>query len=198
MSEDKYAILMETSGEECESWYYFIKYDGNKENLEHLQSQLESIDWFVLDDLSTFDLALDNLISAQTAKEMTKIDLNSCSFHRKFDGKLKKVKLNIKPKDKIEKKMGKIFNVLGYGGIDKFIDKEDIDEEDLTDCTDSESDSEENKKPRMKGPFKSSVRERNSVKKTLKEKTLKEKTLKEKDNSHDSDSYSSDIPEALK
>ena len=26
-----YATIMETSGEECESWYYFIKWDGNEE-----------------------------------------------------------------------------------------------------------------------------------------------------------------------
>ena len=30
----KYAILMETSGEEFESWYYFIRIDGNEENLK--------------------------------------------------------------------------------------------------------------------------------------------------------------------
>ena len=28
----KFAILMETSFEDCESWYYFIKYEGNEDN----------------------------------------------------------------------------------------------------------------------------------------------------------------------
>ena len=32
----KYAILQETSGEESESWLYFIRYQGNEEALAHL------------------------------------------------------------------------------------------------------------------------------------------------------------------
>ena len=34
--EVKYATIMETSGEECESWYYFVKYNGNEKNLQYL------------------------------------------------------------------------------------------------------------------------------------------------------------------
>jgi hypothetical protein len=151
----KYAILQETSGEESESWLYFIKYQGNEEALEHLAKQLESIDWYILDDLSTFDLEKDYLVSEQTAKEMTKVDLNHYSFHRKFDGTLKKIDLKLKDSYKNEKKMAKVFDVLGYGRIDEFIDGEDIDPEDLangsgessseseTDSSESESDSSE-------------------------------------------------------
>lgn len=138
-----YAILMETNGDECESWLYFIKYQGNKENLEHLNSQLEQVDWFIMDDLSTFDLEIKYLVSEQTAKEMTKVDLNHKSFNRKFDGTLKKINLGFKKKDKNEKKIIRSFNVLGYGKIDKFIDEEDIDEEDLiTNSSESSSESE--------------------------------------------------------
>src|SRR5688572_5638785 len=88
-----YAILQETSGEESESWYYFIRYQGNEEALQHLQKQLEKIDWYLLDDtdVCTFDLELDYLVCEKTAKEMTKVDLNHFSFHRKFDGKLQMV-----------------------------------------------------------------------------------------------------------
>ena len=32
-STNKYAVLMETSGKEFESWYYCIKYNGNEEAL---------------------------------------------------------------------------------------------------------------------------------------------------------------------
>ena len=136
---------METNGQECESWLYFIKYKGNEKNLEYLQQQLESIDWYILDDLSTFDLDLEHFVCSKTAKEMTKIELNSYSFHRKFDGTLEKIDLKLKKKDKNEKKMVRVFDVLGYGQIEDYISDEDLDEEDLTSNSDfsEESDEEE-------------------------------------------------------
>lgn len=139
----KYAVLMETNGEECESWYYCIRYQGNEENLNHLQKQLEMVDWYIIDDLSTFDLDLEHLISETTAKELTKLELNHVSFHRKFDGVLDRIDLNIKEKDNNERKMVKAFDILSYGQIEDFVDKEDLDEEDLTDI--SSSDNEEEK-----------------------------------------------------
>ena len=141
----EYVALMETNGKECESWYYFIKYDGNEKALKQLESQLNKVEWYVVDDLSVFDLDLDHFVSASTAKEMTKLELNAYSFHRKFDGKLREIDLGFKRKDKNEKKICKAFDQLGYGQIEDYIDDEDIDDEDLTDnesCTDSESDSE--------------------------------------------------------
>jgi hypothetical protein len=138
-----YVILMETNGEEYESWYYFIRVEGNEENLQHIQKQFEKVDWHILDDLSTFDLDLENTISAKTAKEMTKVDLNHTSFHRKFDGKLKKIDFDFKKNDGNSTKICKIFDMLGYGQIDDYISDEDIDPEDLvsnnSDSTDSES-----------------------------------------------------------
>lgn len=143
VEEKKYVVLMETSGEECESWYYCIKYNGNEKNLKYLQDQLESVDWYILDDLSTFDLDLDHFICEKTAKEITKLELNHHSFHRKFDGVLEKIDLKLKKKDKNEKKMVKVFDILGYGQIEDYIDDEDLDEEDLTDApSDSESESD--------------------------------------------------------
>jgi len=141
----EYVALMETNGKECESWYYFIKYDGNEKALKQLESQLNKVEWYVVDDLSVFDLDLDHFVSASTAKEMTKLELNAYSFHRKFDGKLREIDLGFKRKDKNEKKICKAFDQLGYGQIEDYIDDEDIDDEDLTDnesCTDSESDSQ--------------------------------------------------------
>lgn len=140
-TENKYVVLMETSGEECESWYYCIKYKGNEENLQYLQKQLETVDWYILDDLSTFDLDLEHFISEKTAKELTKLELNHHSFHRKFDGVLDKIELNLRQKDKNEKKMVKVFDILGYGQIEDYIDDEDLDEEDLTDTPQSSSES---------------------------------------------------------
>ena len=129
----RYAVLMETSGEECESWYYSILYNGNEENLTYLQSQLESVKWRVDDGMSTFDLDLEHLISEKTAKELTKLELNHCFFHRKFDGSLQKIELNFKSGDKNKRKIKKAFEILGYGRIEDFIDQEDIDAEDLAD-----------------------------------------------------------------
>jgi hypothetical protein len=140
-----YAILQETSGEESESWLYFIKYQGNEEALTHLGKQLAQVDWYILDDLSTFDLETDYLVCERTAKEMTKVDLNHYSFHRKFDGKLKKIDLGFKDHHSNEKKMTKAFNVLGYGKIEDFIDGEDVDPEDLashSQCSESETSSD--------------------------------------------------------
>ena len=90
---------------------------------------MEKVDWYILDDLSTFDLDLDYYVSANTAKEMTKLELNHCSFHRKFDGKLKNIDFDFKKKDGNETKICKVFDVLGYGQIEEFIDDEDIDED---------------------------------------------------------------------
>jgi hypothetical protein len=67
--EVKYATIMETSGEECESWYYFIKYNGNEKNLEYLKQQIEQIEMYIIDDLSTFDIELEHLVSEKTRFE---------------------------------------------------------------------------------------------------------------------------------
>lgn len=142
VGERKYAVLMETNGEECESWLYFLKYEGNEKNLKMLQEQLEQVDWFIMDDLSTFDLEIEYLVSEITAKEMTKVDLNHKSFNRKFDGTLKPVNLKFKKNDKNEKKIQRAFDKLGYGQIEDYIDEEDIDEEDLATHTVTESEEE--------------------------------------------------------
>ena len=137
----KYAILMETSPEEYESWYYFIRVEGNEDNLNDLKKFIESIEWSIVENCNVFDIELDHLISATTAKELTKVDLNHTSFHRKFDGVLKKIDFKFKKKDGNEDKMWKIFDVLGYGQIENFIDDEDLDEEDL--ATDNGEDEDE-------------------------------------------------------
>lgn len=167
-TENKYAILMETNGEEFESWYYFIKYNGNEETLKHLQKQLESVEWYLSDEddevngLSTFDLELEYLVSEQTAKEMTKVDLNSCYRHRKFDGTLQRIELGFKKRHSDEKKMTKAFDILSYGQIEDYIDQEDYDEEDCcsdsseeeneeeSDSSEEESEEEKEKKPKKK------------------------------------------------
>jgi len=142
----KYAVLMETSGEECESWYYFIRHDGNEEALNNLNEQLNQVsEWYIIDGYSTFDLVLDPLVSHQTAKEMINLDLNHTSFHRKFDGVMKKVNLKFKSTDKDSRKIKRAFKVLGYGRIENFVEDEDVtltsddleEDEDTSSSTDS-------------------------------------------------------------
>ena len=144
----KYAVLMETNGEECESWLYFIKHDGNEDKLQHLLKQLEQIEMYIIDDLSTFDLDLEHLVSEQTAKDMTKIELNSVSFHRKFDGVMKTINLGLKRKDSNEKRIRRAHKALGFGNIDEYIEDEDIDTEDqVTERSESEHDDDEDLVP---------------------------------------------------
>lgn len=147
----RYVILCETNGGELESWYYFIRYEGNEEALEYLDSQLRDIEEMVIiGDMSTFDLDLKNTVSELTAKEMTKIEINSIMFHRKFDGKLKNINLNFKSNDKNDYKICKMNRKIGEGRFFKYIEDEDIDEEDMIDLSelkenssDEESESEE-------------------------------------------------------
>lgn len=178
----KYAILMETNGKEYESWYYFIRKDGNEEALQHLHKQLESIDWYIIDELSTFDLDMTHLVSATTAKEMSKAELNATSFHRKFDGKLEKIDFGFRKKDNNEVKICKVFDLLGYGQISDFIDDEDIDDEDLltsdsdtSDSDDSVSDSDHSDS--SDSAYTSSSEEETKLKSKLKNK-VKSKTKK--------------------
>lgn len=121
----KFAILMETNGEEFESWYNFIRYDGNEESLQHLQKQLEKVDFYVIDDMSTFDLDLDHLVSEDTAREMCTVDLNAFMFHRKFNGKLKKIDFGFSRKDENEDRIEKVHEKIGFGDIDKYVDGEE-------------------------------------------------------------------------
>lgn len=110
-----YVVLMETNGKECESWYYFIRYKGNEEALKYLNKQLKQVEWYIKEDLSVFDLDLENFVTAQTAKQMTKLELNSYAFHRKFDGNLKNINLRFRTKDKNDKKLCKAFDQLEIG-----------------------------------------------------------------------------------
>lgn len=138
VEERKYAVLMETSGKEIESWYYFIKYQGNEDALKYLARQLDKVeDMYIIDDYSTFDIDLDHLVSEQTAREMMRLDLNFESKHRKFDGKLKRIDFGFKPHNSDEKKIRKANRKLARGKIELYVDGEEVDSE-----SDSESGSE--------------------------------------------------------
>ena len=121
----RYVILMETNGEESESWYNFIRYEGNEDALQQLKRQLEKVEFYVIDDMSTFDLEMDNLVNEDTARQMCMVDLNAFMFHRKFNGKLEKIDFGFSRKDDNEDRIGKVHDKLGFGDIDKFVDGEE-------------------------------------------------------------------------
>lgn len=132
-----YAILVETSHEWRETWYNFISYNNNKENLHHLSKQLKSIDWKLIPHLATFQLHLDPLVSSETASEMCQLTINQFLPHQKFDGKMKKIYFDInEDNDGDVTKMGKVYDTLKYGRISKFFsgsgeeDKEEEEEDD--------------------------------------------------------------------
>lgn len=140
-----YALLQETCADDGESHYVFIRYQGNEDNLKHLAKQLNLIKDWDIDEGSVFDLELDYLVSEQTAKEMTKVDINSY-FHRKYNGKLKKVSLGFRDHESDRKKIRKLHEILGNGGITEYLSDEDLDPDELEELmnqSDSDEDSED-------------------------------------------------------
>lgn len=136
-----YAVLAETNNQYCETWYYLIRYDKNVDALEYLYKQLDSIDWIYLENYSSFSLDLINLVSSQTAKELTKISINDGSKHRKFDGDLQFINFRFRNKDHNILKLIKVCELIANGNIDQFIDNEDYDSN-LREDDDSEDDSD--------------------------------------------------------
>lgn len=143
-----YAVLIETSEEKRESWYYFIKYRGNEANLKHLFKQLDSIYWKLLPELCSFELHMDTLVSERTAVEMCQLKMNYLC-HQKFDGKLKKIYFDFEEQDGNVTKMGKVFDILKFGRISQFFgeeessrsDEEEEEEEDYVEEEEEEEDS---------------------------------------------------------
>lgn len=141
--ENRYAVLMETSGKEYESWLTFIKVEGNEDNLKLLQAQFELIEWYILGENSTFDLDLENTVSDITAREMTTVDLNHSLFHRKYDGVLQPINFGLDKVTKNKKKIKLVNELLGFGGIEDYVDGEDVVETEARRLAMSSSDSDD-------------------------------------------------------
>jgi len=139
MSSKKYAVFIETSEEKRDMWYYFIKYDGNEANLNHLYKQLESIHWTLLPGLCSFQLHLDHLVSEETAFQMCQVK-NQFLSHKKLDGKLKKIYFDFDEHDGNVTKMGKVYDVLKFGRISDYCVKYSL--SDLNLCLSSSSSGE--------------------------------------------------------
>jgi hypothetical protein len=138
-TEGKYATLVETSFELNQSWYVFIKMDGNEKLIYQLSHLINQIDWKKKSDnyLNQFSFDVDNLVSAKTAKELTMLGLNHIYKHTKFDGKLRKIPLEFNNFDSNNTMMCKINDLLKNLNISKFVDDMDV----STDYADTEDDS---------------------------------------------------------
>lgn len=136
--DNKYVIMMETTDTLQESIYYFLKYNGNEEIIGCLSSQISNIIWYNFDGMSTFDLDTTNIVSESTAVEMCKVCLNS-SPHRKFDGRLKHIDFEFLEEDTDEIKIEKVFDLIGLGKIENYIDQEDTEFDYSTSDDDSDS-----------------------------------------------------------
>jgi hypothetical protein len=140
--EDKYVILMETTSE-GESLYNFIRYEGNQDAIKFLQDQLETVEFYIYNEYSTFCLETDVFVSENTAKEMTYLNVNMYR-HRKFDGLLQHIDCKLKPDYANKKKIRKINEVLD--NLQDFVLDEDIvsgDEDNMSEDDEEDEDDED-------------------------------------------------------
>jgi len=143
MDEKKYAVIMETNGDLCESWLYFVRYTGNEGALEKLSDDLNRIKTpTLMEGINMFDIDLKNLVSKQTATEMVMLELNSETYHRRFDGDMKPIDFGFSTKKRYtdERIIEKIDKVIGGGRIEDFVTDEYIPESHIN--TDPDSDIE--------------------------------------------------------
>ena len=72
---------------------------------------------------------------------MCKVDLNHVTFHRKFDGQLEMIHLNLKKRDSNIKMLKKLNKKLMNQGIENYIDGEDEIASDNLACSSSDDES---------------------------------------------------------
>jgi hypothetical protein len=143
MEEDKYAVIMETNGELCESWLYFVKYQGNEEALEQLSDDINRIDTpTLMEDANAFDIDICKFVSKQTAAEMIMLELNSATYHRRFDGTMTKIDFGFSTKKRYtdERIVEKIDKLIGGGRISDFVTDEFVPESHMNPDQDSDID----------------------------------------------------------
>lgn len=145
-----YVVFQEVNESETESWQYFIRWEGNEDEIQHLHKIIQSIDWIPIEECSIFYSNVENRVSERTAKEMSRLDFGSKWRNRKFDGKLERINFGFKKRDRTIEKMHKIFDHIGYGQIEDYVGDEDYsddsdDDSDYSDHEDSSSDEESEK-----------------------------------------------------
>lgn len=114
----KYVIFSETNGTDLETWYFFINYEENKEELKYLKKLLEEIIYYD-QTLSIFRIDLENKISRKTAEEMISVKINDFMTHQIIDEKIKlpRIKMNGNP----IKNIYKLYHIFGAGKLENYI-----------------------------------------------------------------------------
>lgn len=139
----KYATLTETDCETGETWYYFINMENNQEELKFLAEQLDTIEEMGIydEDVNAYCLDVTNPVSAETAREMTRLHVNNVTPHRKFDGKMKKIDFKFKERHHDLKRQLKVTETIGNGRISLFVENEEVNPTWQAEFGDSESSS---------------------------------------------------------
>jgi len=120
---------METDSEAHESLFYFIKWNGNEDNLTFLSDQLDEIENFedgreMHDGINMFDIDIENFVSVQTATELCKVELNSVSYHRRFDGKMDRIDFGFSSDSDEYDMLVLVHDTLAYGAVEEFVEDE--------------------------------------------------------------------------
>ena len=154
----QYVVLQEQDRDFDGDMYYFIRLQGNEDNLKKLAEQLDKIECWEWDNV-VYTIDLDHPVSETTANEMCAIELNRY-MHGKFN-KLLPVDFKFKSKDSDRKMQKRVATLFGGEGLLNFLQDEDkfgrtsSEEEESSDDSDSsssesESESEEEKEKHKK------------------------------------------------
>ena len=85
----KYAVLVEVDHKEEESYYCFLQYEGNENELKKLMCAMDNVCFENLGDVSSYSLDIENLVSEQTAKEIQKLDVTNYMSAQIMNGTFK-------------------------------------------------------------------------------------------------------------
>jgi hypothetical protein len=136
-----YAVFSEMNVDELETWYTFIRKEGNAEPLESLKRIIDGIRWDdAPDDVSVFSLDTKG-VSEKTAKEMCMIDLDHYFFHSKFDGKMKRVP--VEDHSSSRRTAISLHDQVGGNNIADFLSDEDLENCELCDPSENPSSEED-------------------------------------------------------
>lgn len=117
MSDVRFVPLIETNDHEGERWIWWIKFDGNAEALELIESAIDRFDMS-----EEFDLRWDSV----TSEDLELLEWTNqffhgyCDQHNRVDGKLNLEKLT----DALDGEWEDVSEVLYKGGIQSYVTKE--------------------------------------------------------------------------
>jgi hypothetical protein len=118
MDAKKFVILSETNMEHGETWYSFIRWNSNENEIRYLYKQLIAIEMNITDNLSTFDIDIENFVDEYCVNQMINVNIGTYP-HQKYDNKIDYIDFDISINDSYEKIIEKISEFVGYGNLEK-------------------------------------------------------------------------------